>query len=256
MWQYLEWLLVFCFGLSFGSFANVLIYRIPRALSIISPNSFCPHCQTNLKWCDKIPIFSFLFYHAKCRYCNIKIPFYYPLNELLGGILAVFCYTQLRVLGIILFWLILCFYVLSLIDWEFLEIPDNLNFLNLALGITYGAITLPTNLFGFAWIDSLILALCFMGFASFLRLFIGSITNKEVLGEGDIIIFGTLGAGLGGIGGILAIFLGSTLALCVLLFFTFYKTDARNIEIPFVPYLFLGFLAVIFYHFLDFRDFI
>ncbi|MBD5164302.1 MAG: prepilin peptidase [Helicobacter sp.] len=249
----MEWLFVFCFGLSFGSFANVLIYRIPRSLSIISPDSFCPHCQTKLKWSEKIPLLSFLFYRAKCPYCRTKIPFYYLLSETLGGILAIFCYCWLGVWGSILFWLLLCFYVLSVIDWNFLEIPDILNFLNLALGICYGALILPANLLGVAWAESLLFSTCFMGLASFLRLFLGSLTHKEVLGEGDIIIFGTLGAALGGFCGILAIFCASSLALFALLIFKYYpKSNHQRIEIPFVPFLFLGFLCVILCQFFGF----
>ncbi|WP_297812649.1 A24 family peptidase [uncultured Helicobacter sp.] len=240
---WLEGVLIFCFGLSFGSFANVLIYRIPRSLNLVFPDSFCPHCQTRLKWRDKIPLLSYLLYLAKCRYCNLKIPFYYFLSEVLGGILAVSCYAWLGIFGILLFGLLLCFYVLSVIDWEFLAIPNSLNFLNLAFGISYGAATLPPNLLGISWAESLLFATCFMGFASFLRLFLGSITNKEVLGEGDIIVFGTLGAGLGGFGGILAIFFGSTTALLTLLFLKF--RDYQALQIPFVPFLFFGFICVI-----------
>ena len=168
--EWFEWFLIFCFGLSFGSFANVLIYRIPRSLSLIFPYSFCPHCQRKLQWKDKIPMFSFLFCRAKCRHCNFKIPLFYLLSEILGGILAVFCCAWLGIFGIVLFWLLLCFYVLSVIDWEFLAIPDSLNYLNLAFGISYGAVTLPPNLLGISWAESLLFAFCFMGIASFLRL--------------------------------------------------------------------------------------
>lgn len=251
VWQCIEWALVFCFGIALGSFANVLIFRIPRALSLIYPNSFCPHCQTKLQWRDKIPLFSFLAYRAQCRHCKAKIPFYYISSEILGGIFAIFCYAWLGILGIFLFLLLLCFYVLSLIDWEFLEIPDSLNFANLALAILYGANALPTHWFGIAWLESLIFALCFMGFASFIRIFIGSIVCKEVLGEGDIIVFGALGAGLG-LSGILAIFFGSALALFVLLLFKILKTNPQRLEIPFVPFLFMGFLIVILCHFFSF----
>ncbi len=244
----LEWFeiaLVFCFGLSFGSFANVLIYRIPHSLSLITPNSFCPHCQKSLKLKDKIPLLSFLFYRAKCPYCLAKIPFYYFFSEILGGILAIFCYVWLGIFGIILFWLLLCFYVLSVIDWHFLEIPDSLNFLNLALGVSYGIGELPANLLGIAWAESLLFAFCFMGIASFLRLFVGSFTRKEVLGEGDIIVFGTLGSALGG-NGILAIFFGASFALFVLLILKYFSNiNSLALAIPFVPFLFLGFFLTL-----------
>ncbi len=251
--EWLEWLFIFCFGLSFGSFANVLIYRIPRSISIISPDSFCPHCQTKLKWREKIPLLSFLLYHGKCSYCRTKIPLYYLLSEILGGILAIFCYCWLGAWGIILFWLLLCFYVLSVIDWNFLEIPDVLNFFNLALGISYGVMILPASLLDVAWAESLLFSTCFMGLASFLRLSLGSLTHKEVLGEGDIIVFGTLGAALGGFCGILAIFCASSLALFTLLIFKHYpKSNPQRLEIPFVPFLFLGFLCVILCQFFGF----
>ncbi len=77
-----------------------------------------------------------------------------------------------------------------------------------------------------------------MGIASFLRLFIGSICNKEVMGEGDIIVFGILGGALGIFYAFVAIFIAAITTLCVMLVTKTYK-------MPFVPFLFFGFLLLL-----------
>ncbi len=231
----MELLFVCCIGAVFGSFANVLIYRIPRNLSIISPNSFCPQCKRALKWRDKIPILSFLLCRASCRYCGARIPNFYLISEVFGTLLAALCFLFLGTSGIPFFFFLLTFYVLSIIDIDFLAIPDGLNFLNLFL----------CGICAFLFYDSFeivcVSGLSFMGFASFLRLFVGGILQKEVLGEGDIIVFGVLGVGLEASYGAIAIFLA---AIYALIFFAFCSLRKRTKNaVPFVPFLFLGFLS-------------
>jgi len=75
------------FGLLFGSFANVIIYRVPKEESIVMPASRCPACGKPLSFFDLIPVFSWLFLRGKCRYCKIKIPARYPAVELLCALL-------------------------------------------------------------------------------------------------------------------------------------------------------------------------
>ena len=79
----------FLFGLIFGSFLNVCIYRIPLDKSVAWPPSFCPHCNKHIRWYDNIPVLSFIFLRGKCRHCNEKISIRYPLIELLTGLLTV-----------------------------------------------------------------------------------------------------------------------------------------------------------------------
>jgi leader peptidase (prepilin peptidase)/N-methyltransferase len=78
---------VFAFGLSIGSFLNVLIYRLPRGRGLAG-RSACPHCQATLSWFDLIPVLSFLALRARCRRCRAPIAWRYPLIELLTGIIA------------------------------------------------------------------------------------------------------------------------------------------------------------------------
>ena len=80
--------LFFVFGVIFGSFANVLIRRLPINQSVFLPRSYCPSCETELRFYHNVPIFSWLFLGGKCAFCNDKISVSYPLVELFSGILA------------------------------------------------------------------------------------------------------------------------------------------------------------------------
>lgn len=73
-------------ALAFGSFVNVLIYRIPKDQSILSPGSHCTSCNYFLKWYEKIPILSFFFLKGKCSNCGAKISSHYPLIELVTAL--------------------------------------------------------------------------------------------------------------------------------------------------------------------------
>jgi len=75
-------LFVFAFGACVGSLINVLAYRLPRGIGVVTPPSRCPACSTKLRWKDNIPIFGWLFLRGKCRYCKVSISPEYPLVEL------------------------------------------------------------------------------------------------------------------------------------------------------------------------------
>ncbi len=87
----LWWLLFFtAFGLSVGSFLNVVIFRLPRGLQLSKPTwSFCPHCETRLAWFDNLPVLSYLRLGGQCRYCSLPISVRYPVVELLTAIIVV-----------------------------------------------------------------------------------------------------------------------------------------------------------------------
>ena len=82
---YILLILTAVLGLCFGSFANVLIYRIPENISIINPRSFCPKCKISIPFYRNIPIFSFILQLGKCHNCSNKISLQYPLIELFMG---------------------------------------------------------------------------------------------------------------------------------------------------------------------------
>ena len=76
----------FLFGLVFGSFLNVCIYRMPRELSVVKPRSACPACGKPIAAYDNIPVLSWLILRGKCRHCHAPISPRYVVVELLTGI--------------------------------------------------------------------------------------------------------------------------------------------------------------------------
>jgi prepilin signal peptidase PulO-like enzyme (type II secretory pathway) len=78
--------IILIFGLVIGSFLNVVINRLNLHQNLISPGSHCPNCKHNLNFWDLIPVFSFIFLRGKCRYCQKKISWQYPLVELTTAI--------------------------------------------------------------------------------------------------------------------------------------------------------------------------
>ena len=82
------YLLLFLIGIAIGSFLNVLIDRLPNEEKITG-RSHCDHCQKKLAWYDLIPVISYVFLGARCRYCSKKLSFFYPMVELITGIMFI-----------------------------------------------------------------------------------------------------------------------------------------------------------------------
>ncbi len=94
----MTWLYYFAaagFGLIFGSFFNVIIYRLPRDLSL-GERSVCPHCGVVIRWYDNIPILSYCILRARCRRCGERISLMYPLVEAVTAGLFVLVYWWSR----------------------------------------------------------------------------------------------------------------------------------------------------------------
>jgi leader peptidase (prepilin peptidase)/N-methyltransferase len=84
----------FIFGLAFGSFLNVCIYRLPRGLSVVSPRSACPNCEQPIAAYDNIPVASWLLLRGRCRNCKTPITPRYMIVELICGLLFLACYLE------------------------------------------------------------------------------------------------------------------------------------------------------------------
>ncbi len=74
-------------GALVGSFLNVVIYRLPEGLSIVTPPSACPQCHHRLAWYDNVPVFGWLWLSGRCRYCRMQISKQYPIIEALCALL-------------------------------------------------------------------------------------------------------------------------------------------------------------------------
>lgn len=89
------------FGGCVGSFLNVVIYRLPAGMSVVSPPSRCPQCEQQLAWYDNIPVLGWLWLRGKCRTCKNLISVQYPLVEALvalmfAGVYALLFMTEFR----------------------------------------------------------------------------------------------------------------------------------------------------------------
>lgn len=149
----------FLFGLAFGSFLNVCIYRLPRGLSVVSPRSACPNCEKPIAAYDNIPVLSWVLLRGKCRNCKSPITPRYMIVELICGLLFLACYVEfgphvgttlyfsdtawkLLVIGPSLRFLkyaVLSFLLLGLIftDAETQLLPDKLTLPGLVIGLLF-----------------------------------------------------------------------------------------------------------------------
>jgi leader peptidase (prepilin peptidase)/N-methyltransferase len=76
------------FGLVIGSFLNVVMWRVPRGESVVSPGSHCPECDHPLGGTELVPVFSWAAQRGRCRHCGTGVSVRYPLVELACGVAA------------------------------------------------------------------------------------------------------------------------------------------------------------------------
>lgn len=242
----MEYVLIFVIGLCIGSFLNVCIYRVPRAKSIVRPRSFCPQCGKAIKWFDNVPLLSFIVLLGKCRNCGKRIPFRYPLVELLTALLGILLYWHFGPAAAFpAYWAFICaLTAVTFIDLEFTEVPDVISLPGILAGIVFMTVFQidgSTSALG-SFLNSLA-GMFVGGLMMFLLGVIGEWAfQKEALGGGDIKLMAMIGAFLGWKLVILAFFAAPLLGSGVALYMKFkYKTEA----LPYAPYLSLGALVTL-----------
>jgi leader peptidase (prepilin peptidase)/N-methyltransferase len=222
---YIEMLvIVFILGTLIGSFLNVVIYRIPKDESIVFPASKCQNCHTALKWYHNIPIFAWLVLRGKCAFCADPISKQYPLVELLTGGVFVLLYMKLGFVWYFPF-ISLSFaslIALVMIDFEYMAVPDSVNFTALAL-----ALVQPQ------FLDAMMYGAIAAGGLYLIGLLSSLIARKQAMGGADVIVAGTMGALLGFPNFFVAIFLSAVLAMIPAMIW-------RDRGVPFVPFLALA----------------
>jgi len=136
----------FALGAVVGSFLNVLIYRVPRRMSIVSPGSACPSCGTSIRWYQNVPLLSWIMLRGRCSQCRTRISIRYPLVELAGGVIGVLTVARYGVglvgLEVAVFaWISLA---LGLIDLEHQILPDVMTYPSIVFGLVcawFGGLT-------------------------------------------------------------------------------------------------------------------
>lgn len=123
------WITIYLiFGAVFGSFLNVVIFRIPQKDSISYPPSHCMECGHALRFRDLIPIFSWITLKGRCRYCNEKISKQYPMIESLtaASFLLFYIVYQVSIESLILCIITLFFLPLAVIDFKYQILPNKI----------------------------------------------------------------------------------------------------------------------------------
>ena len=259
-------------GLLIGSFLNVVIYRLPimmesewraqchslfgcpddpdkspdETFNLVTPRSRCPHCLSMIKAIYNVPVFSYLLLEGKCKNCNNKISLRYPLVELLTGILTGFIawhfgYNLQTMFAVILTWSLIC---LSMIDFDYQLLPDDITLPLLWLGLACNIFNLFTNIY-----SSLIGAMLGYGILWMIFISFKLVTGKEGMGYGDFKLLAMLGAWLGWEILPLIVLLSSMLGSIIGITLILTGKQGKNKPIPFGPYLAIaGWFALIFGH--------
>jgi len=232
------------FGLAFGSFLTVVIYRIPRGESVVSPGSACPSCGAPIGPLQNVPLLSYLALRGRCKTCGAHISLEYPLTEgatsalFVGASLALTTVWRAGLVAPFLGLLLAC----AVIDYRKRIIP---NAVVLPALIAFAAAILALDLAGqpLSFVDGLLGLLAYGG-----GLFLVALVSPGGMGMGDVKLAALIGLVLGALGlryvgvaaalGILTGGLGAVVALAL-------GRDRKD-AIPFGPYLALGAAAAVF----------
>ncbi len=176
-------------GAIFGSFANMLIHRLPREEEMVKTPSHCPKCNTKLSLKNLIPLLSYLWQRGKCHQCKAKIsPRYFWVELACASLFAIIGYQQgLTPLSLLLCGVGLTLITLIAIDLEHMIIPDELQIALGVLGIGY------VWLMEKSWADAVLLAAFGVLFGLFLRWIMFMWKKREGLGWGDVKFLGVAG---------------------------------------------------------------
>lgn len=232
IWLYL---FVFYFGAMIGSFLNVVIYRLPKELSVVKPRSSCVKCGHVLNWYELFPILSYLVLRGKCSACGTKISLRYPLIEFFTGIVALLLFPQSLnpiLLGQFFFlFAVFCIFLAHfVIDLEHQLLPDGLN-IYLGLLFLLDVIFKQPPLF---WISGALIGFVFTYGVTWIFY---KIKGQVGLGGGDIKLFTVLGLYLGPMGIVQNIFVSCFLGTIIFFILMALKKIKRDSPIAFGPFI-------------------
>ena len=257
-------------GLLFGSFLNVVIYRIPKmmerqwqaecaelsgkevdpaeepAFNLLVPRSRCSSCGHAITWYENIPVFSYLFLRGKCSACGAGYGIRYPMVELVTGLLFAFCAWRWGASTTALAWcgFSAALLALAMIDWDTTFLPDDITLPLLWAGLVIAALQ---------WNPSVNLTNALWGaVAGYMSLWLiywafKLITGKEGMGYGDFKLFAALGAWFGWPALVPMILMASVIGAVVGIIMKFTGGLREGGYVPFGPFLAgAGFTAMIF----------
>ncbi|MBV5292781.1 MAG: prepilin peptidase [Curvibacter lanceolatus] len=254
-------------GLLFGSFLNVVIYRLPKMMeaqwdrdcaehlgqtpatqaptfNLMVPRSRCQACGHTLSWYENIPVLSYVALRGRCKACKTAISPRYPLIEIATAGLFALCAQRWGISFSTLAWcgFAATLLALAMIDWDTTLLPDDLTLPLLWAGLIAAAagwtqVDLRTALWG-AVAGYLSLWLIYWGFKL--------LTGKEGMGYGDFKLYAALGAWFGWPTLLPIILISSVIGAVIGIALKFSSGLREGGYIPFGPFLAgAGFAAMI-----------
>lgn len=244
------YIISFIFGTIVGSFLNVVVLRYNTGVSIARGRSFCFSCGHKLSWLELVPILSFLFQKGKCRNCESKISWQYPIVEFVTGLLflAIFIKYGLVLISLLIgFILVSVLLAITVYDVRQKIIPDGLVIIFSVVSLINTIFFADTNLFWFLIAGPLLALPLFL---------IWLFSKGKAMGLGDSKLVLGIGWFLGPVYGlsalVLAFWVGAVYGLFMMLLakLNFFKIKLNyKSEVPFAPFLIIGFLLVFFFSF-------
>jgi leader peptidase (prepilin peptidase) / N-methyltransferase len=228
--------LIILFGLAWGSFLNVVIYRLPRGLNLATPPSACPGCGKRIRPWDNVPVLSFLILRGKCRFCGFHIPVSYFLVEVLTPAALVLVFRHHGSEFAVPFFASGLFasamIVLAFIDYHHGVLPDAITLPGTLLALGYGVFRTDMG-FRQALIGAVVgSAFLFAVYGAYLL-----IRRQEGLGMGDVTMMLVIGAYLGWPRTILTLILASFSGAVIGIFLIVVRKKDMQTALPFGTFL-------------------
>jgi leader peptidase (prepilin peptidase)/N-methyltransferase len=255
------------FGLLFGSFLNVVIYRLPQMLerqwaaecadltgkpveaaapfNLVRPGSRCRECGHVIRWYENIPVVSYLALRGKCSHCGAPIAPRYPVDEAVTAALFAYCFWRFGFTPRAAVWSAVCaaLLALALIDWDTTLLPDDITLPLvwgglIAAALGWSGLKLPQAMWG-AVAGYVSLWLVYQAFKL--------LTGKEGMGYGDFKLFAALGAWFGAPALIPIILMASVTGAVIGIAMKMAAGLREGKYVPFGPFLAAGGFAALFF---------
>jgi|SRR5579863_1498452 len=224
-------------ALCWGSFLNMLGYRLVHDRSILAKRSQCPRCNTIIAWYDNIPVISWLLLRGRCRQCKKPISLLYPLIELLTLVVLYAVYTCVDHQFFVAYFLFASALIITIrSDLETMLISRFVSLYAVPVGIVCGAF----GLLPIGPVDSVTGALFGYGLFWCIATAFYHFTGKHGLGQGDIDLLAFIGSFTGIIGCWATMLIGSIAGSVVGIVALLCTKQGLQTRIPFGPFLALG----------------
>lgn len=236
-------ILLFIFGLLFGSFINAWVWRVKTKRPILNDRSMCPNCKHRLAARDLVPVFSWLWLRGRCRYCKKPISIQYPFVELLTALLfsisfLVFAPEGTEAWLLFALWLgqLTVLIALSVYDLRWMILPNKMLLVLTGFATLQIALKIYVSQSSQPLADAAVGALVAGGF--FYLLF--ALSKGKWMGGGDVKLAFVMGLILGLRDVLIALMIGFNVAAIISVGLIASKRLSRKSLIPFGPFLILG----------------